>query len=70
MMDIYKGLEDGKTCVVINGNMTEAEAIKTANRHFKTKKENLKAYFGYVKDEKLYDKKIKGSLKAWVVIRK
>ena len=50
--------------------MTEAEAIKTANRHFKTKKENLKAYFGYVKDEKLYDKKIKGSLKAWVVIRK
>lgn len=65
-MEVYK-TEEGRSYVVVGTNMTKAEAIKEANKHFKVRMDVLKVCAGYVQGDTLYFEASKGRNKVWVV---
>ena len=64
MKHIFKG-EKHRTFFVVS-HCSKEEAVKYANNHFKTNKNNLMCKQGWVKDDELYDQKVDG-LKVWYV---
>ena len=65
-MEIFKN--GNKTYVVMPKSLTRDKALKEANNHFKTKKENLVIESGKMKDAETVEIGKKGYL--WVVSRK
>lgn len=71
-MEKYKGLEDGKTYIVIDFNEddTSIDAMKIANKHFKTAMKNLDYDIGFVWKDLLYldlDSTHPNAKMVWVV---
>ena len=65
-MEIFK---DGRTAfaVIPKKDAKKAEALKIANRHFKTATEKLEVRTGYVEDNALY---LGGDNSVWIVTRR
>ena len=61
-MEKYKGYECGKTYLVSN----EKDAKRSANKVFKTKLEKIQMQVGYVLNDELYLKKVKGGVPVYV----
>lgn len=61
-MEKYKGYEGGKTYLVSN----EKDAKRAANKIFKTKLEKIQMQVGYVLNDELYLKKVKGGVPVYV----
>ena len=64
-MEIFK---DGrKAFVVIPKSVKKADALKQANKHFKTATEKIEVRTGYVEDNALY---LGGDNSVWIVTRR
>ena len=54
-MEKYIGIDDGKVYMVIDGHGKDHDdALRIANRHFKTALKNLDYDVGFVSKDKLY----------------
>lgn len=64
--------EQGKTIMVICGQkVTEEEAKRKANEHFKLKRDKLEARQGYLLSDGLYwEKTGKKAVRVWAVYKK
>lgn len=68
-MEIYKNEINGKTYVTVNKEHTRAEALKIANNHFKTKKDNLIIQSGMTnKNKDMLSVGVRGNV--WVISRR
>lgn len=59
--------ENGKVFIALSHELSEEEALKIANRHFKVKKDALCCEDGYADGDYLYFEPTEGTTLVWAV---
>lgn len=59
--------ENGKVFIALSHELSEEEALRIANRHFKVKKDTLCCEDGYMSEEYLYFEPTEGTELVWAV---